>query len=137
MQRRQAHAGRVLHDQDVEPFEVLPATDQGPAAAFIGTVACFALPAVTVALTAPLVGAMLLVALVVIVAVAAVCDGRSASLAPAAMAAFSFDFFHVSPVRGLHPGTLLSCLALFATVAVVAGVVHPRPRMSSGPARSP
>jgi K+-sensing histidine kinase KdpD len=75
------------------------------------------------AMTAPLAGGaadrVVLYLLALGVAGAAAVDGRLAALTCAAMAALSFDFFHVAPIRELHPSSLLLAAAGYGAVAAV------------------
>lgn len=94
------------------------AADAGLAVGVLGT---FAVAAITVPLNGSLADRALLATLVLAVAGVGVVAGRSAAVLTAVMAAFSFDFFHVAPIRVLHLLTLVVLVAGFVVIALITG----------------
>lgn len=85
------------------------------------SLAAFVVATYTVPVNGRPVDEVVLAAIVGLVVLAGRFGGRGAAISAALMGAFSFDFFHVEPLRVLHTRTLLLTLALFGLVAVAAG----------------
>jgi K+-sensing histidine kinase KdpD len=86
-----------------------------------GAVAVFVLCATTAPLSAGAVSRTVLGGLIVAVALVGRSAGRRAGAVVAVAGAFSFDFFHVAPIRVLHGRTLLETTLGLVLLAVAAG----------------
>jgi K+-sensing histidine kinase KdpD len=87
----------------------------------VASLAAFFITAVTVPFPQQIVGRSIFAILFVVVAAAGRVGGRAAAVSCAAMAAFSFDFFHIEPLRVLHARTLLLLLVVFGAMAALSG----------------
>jgi K+-sensing histidine kinase KdpD len=96
------------------------------AAGSVGAVAVFVLCAATAPLPADVVARVVLTGVIVTVALVARGAGRRAGAIVAVAGAFSFDFFHVQPIRVLHGRTLLETASGLVLLAVVAGTTGRR-----------
>lgn len=85
----------------------------------------FGAAAVTVGFQGPIASDTIAVTLGVLVVIAGRIGGRLPAITSAAMAAFSFDFFHVEPVRVLHGRTLLVALAAYGVLGLLTAARGP------------
>src|SRR5215212_3749579 len=85
------------------------------------SIAAFFIAAVTVPLSHRRTEMVILAVLVGLVVAAGRLAGRPAALSCAVMTAFSYDFFHVEPIRVLHGRTLLLLLVALGVLAAIAG----------------
>jgi K+-sensing histidine kinase KdpD len=100
------------------------ATNRGQAIADaalpVGTLAAFAVAAVSASVAGRLLDEIVLGVLVLTVGAVALAAGRLSAVLTAVTAALSFDFFRVEPIRILHAGTLVASFAGLAAVAILA-----------------
>lgn len=119
-----AHGDRASDAVEVdqqERLEEIRRETMQAAAMPVGALLSFAIAAVSVPFQGRLAGGVVLAALLFIVAGVSILAGRAGGGMAAAMASFSFDFFHVAPIRLLHLRTLAGLALAFVAIALLLG----------------